>query len=308
MFRLKVCNACDYEIRENFINHERLCFPTVGIPQSGKTHWLLMLYDQIKNSNIPVASAIKKIPSREDERFDGLVKRLLYSGGKPDATLLGLPHPITFHVNDADPVGANKSMVNLFDYSGKCGTSTSTPTNSAAACCCATDSPSSSTPDSDRARQARFRPIESQIECLTKFAEEMHAIRGLSAETPIDLPIALCVSKFDLLVTRNPMGTQAIPLVTALRETLTRKVDLSLIHERSQLCARVMAQMFPGWNIERSLRENFGGRYMFFPMSSVGLEEAELGIEDLSQRMIAPCGIIEPLLWLLHMHGYCVLH
>ena len=56
------------------------------------------------------------------------------------------------------------------------------------------------------------------------------------------------------------------------------------------------------------MRENFGGRCMFFPMSAVGLEEAELGIEDLCKRMIAPCGMIEPLLWLLHMHGYCVLH
>src|SRR5262249_43322754 len=115
--------------------------------------------------------------------------------------------------------------------------------------------------------------IESQLECLSKFAEEMHAIRGLGAGVPIDLPIAVCVSKIDLLVTKSPMGTQAIPLVRALRETLTRKVDLALIHERSQLCARSMAQMFPGWNVERSLRENFGGRFMFFPMSAVGLEE-----------------------------------
>jgi hypothetical protein len=136
----------------------------------------------------------------------------------------------------------------------------------------------------------------------------MHAIRGLSAENPIDLPIAVCVSKIDLLVTRSPMQTQAIPLVTALRDTMNKKVNLALIHERSQLCARVMTQMFPGWNVERSLRENFGGRYMFFPMSAVGLEGAELGVEDVSQRTIAPCGMIEPLLWLLHMHGYCVLH
>ncbi len=65
-FRKKVCNVCDYEIRENYIRQNRLCFPTVGIRSSGKTHWMMMLYDMIKNSNIPVASAIRKIPSRED--------------------------------------------------------------------------------------------------------------------------------------------------------------------------------------------------------------------------------------------------
>ena len=119
MFRLKVCNACDYEIRENYIHENRLCFPTVGIRSSGKTHWLLMLYDQIKNSNIPVASAIRKIPSREDKQFDEMVQRLLYAGGGLAPTVYGLPNPLTFHVHDADRSGANKSMVNLFDYSGE---------------------------------------------------------------------------------------------------------------------------------------------------------------------------------------------
>ena len=107
---------------------------------------------------------------------------------------------------------------------------------------------------------------------------------------------------------KSLIGTQAIDLVTDLRKSMMRRVNLALIHERSQLCAGAMPLMFPGWNLERMLRENFGGRYMFFPMSSVGLEGAELGIEDLSQRTIAPFGTIEPLLWLLHMHGYCVLH
>jgi len=307
MFRLKVCNACQYEIRENYVDQNRLCFPTVGIRATGKTHWLLMLYDQIKNSNIPVASTIKKIPSREDARFDELVQRLLYAGGRLDPTVWGgFPYPLTFHVHDSDRLGPNKSMVNVFDYSGEMRNfdiDTNEFRRRALLC-----EGFTLFLDPTQVSAGSISAIESQIECLTKFAEEMHAIRGIATEKPIDLPIAVCISKIDLLVTKSPLGTQAIPLVTALRETMTRKVDLSLIHERSQLCARVMPQLFPGWNVERSLGENFGGRYMFFPMSAVGLEEAELGVEDLSQRMIAPCGMIEPLLWLLHMHGYCVFH
>ena len=301
-----VCSVCDYEIRENYVHQNRLCFPTVGIRASGKTHWMIMLYDMIKNSNIPVVSAIKKIPSREDARFDELVQRLLYEGGGPDATVPGLPHPLTFHVHDADPLGPNKSMVNLFYFAGEMRHFTidqSEFRRRALRC-----EGFTLFLDPTQVTKATDLTIEAQIQTLAQFAEEMHAIRGLSAESPIDMSIAICVSKIDLLVTKNPMGTQAIPLVTALRETLTRKVDLALIHERSQLCARAMPLMFPGWNVERALRESFGGRYMFFPMSAVGLEGAELGVEDLSRRTIAPCGMIEPLLWLLHMHGYCVLH
>jgi hypothetical protein len=306
MFRLKVCNTCEYEIRENYIHENRFCFPTVGIRSSGKTHWLLMLYDQIKNSNVPVASAIRKIPSRDDQQFDEMVQRLLYAGEHLSPTVYGLPNPLTFHVHDADRVGANKSMVNLFDYSGEMRRfSIDTDEFRRRALLC---EGFTLFLDPTQASEGSAGLIASQIDCLSKFAEEMHAIRGLAAEIPIDLPVAVCISKIDLLVTKSSMSTQAIPLVTSLRQTMTRKVDLSLIHERSQLCASAMSQMFPGWNVERSLRENFGGRYMYFPMSSVGLEEAELGVEDLRKRTIVPCGMIEPLLWLLHMHGYCVLH
>jgi hypothetical protein len=307
MFRLKYCNYCKYEVRENYLYQNRLCFPTVGIRGSGKTHWLLMLYDQIKNSNVPVASAIRKIPSREDVRFDELVQRLLYAGGRLDPTTYGsLPHPITFHVKDADPLGSNKSMVNVFDFSGEMRNfDVDTDEFRRRALLC---EGFTLFLDPTQVSEGASSMIESQIECLTKFAEEMHAIRGLSAESPIDLPIAVCISKMDLLVSDNPMRTLAVPLVTSLRESMTKQVNLALIHQRSQLVARVMTQMFPNWNVERSLRENFGGRYMFFPMSAVGLEEAELGVRDISARTIAPCGMIEPLLWLLHMHGYCVLH
>ncbi len=249
-FRLKVCSACEYEIRENYVRQNRLCFPTVGVRASGKTHWMLMLYDTIKNSNIPVASAIKKIASREDARFDDLVRRLLYEGGRLEATVLGLPHPLTFHVNDADPLGPNKTMVNLFDFSGEMrnfNIDTNEFRRRALLC-----EGFTLFLDPTQVTQQSDLTIEDQIQTLGQFAEEMHAIRGLAAETPIDLPIAVCVSKIDLLVTRNPMGTQAVELVTALRETLTQKVDLALIHQRSQLCARAMPLMFPGWNVERA--------------------------------------------------------
>ena len=305
-FRKMVCNVCDYEIRENYIRQNRLCFPTVGVRSSGKTHWMIMLYDMIKNSNIPVASAIRKIPSREDALFDQLVRDLLYSGQAPNASVLGLPYPLTFHIHDADPFGPNMSMVNLFDFSGELRNLNidQHEFRRRALLCDGFTLFLDPTQVSEGSKGA----IEDQIETLATFAEEMHAIRGLASEIPVDLPIAICVSKMDLLVNNNPMGTQAISMVKELRKTLTQKVDLSLIHERSQLCAEAMPLMFPGWNIERMLRENFGGRYMFFPMSSVGLEEAELGIHELRERTIAAFGMIEPLLWLLHMHGYCVFH
>ena len=76
------------------------------------------------------------------------------------------------------------------------------------------------------------------------------------------------------------------------------------IEARSQLVSRLRDTVWPGWPIERTLRSLFGGRCMFFPLTPVGLNG--IGIEDLRERVISPLGLLEPLLWLLHMNGYPV--
>jgi hypothetical protein len=42
-------------------------------------------------------------------------------------------------------------------------------------------------------------------------------------------------------------------------------------------------------------------------MSAVNLIEKELGVGDMTKRSaIVPFGVAEPIMWLLHMHGYQV--
>ncbi|MGE3820923.1 MAG: hypothetical protein AB7I30_16035, partial [Isosphaeraceae bacterium] len=309
--KMAVCGECDYEIRENYLRQNRLSFPTLGIRGSGKTHWVGILYDQIKNANLSVASSLRKLPSRHDAIFDQIVRQLHYDRRGPENTKLDRPRPLVFHVKDADPLGANRTTVNLFDAAGEL-------------------SRSHVQVDRDYRRLRLLRcqgfalfldptqvvvgpwsendtTIEDQIETLAHFSEELHAVRGVPVDRAVDLPVAVCISKIDLLNTQNPIGSQALPFISALRDTMDRDVDLDLIHERSRLCARAMPMLFPNWNVERTLREQFGGRYMFFPVCPVGLEESELGLARLADRTYAPFGVLEPLLWLLHMHGYSVL-
>src|SRR5262249_8038710 len=103
----------------NYVWQNRLCFPTVGLRASGKTHWMVVLYDLIKNSNVPVAAELRRIASREDARFDQLVRQLLYERGRPAPPGPALPTPPPCHVQDADPFGRSKAMINLFDYAGE---------------------------------------------------------------------------------------------------------------------------------------------------------------------------------------------
>jgi hypothetical protein len=147
---------------------------------------------------------------------------------------------------------------------------------------------------------------DSQILALTQLHEEMRDLRGMRIGQMMPVPLAVCVSKLDLLVNRNPLGSRSRGLIKALRGTVSDKLTLKAMHTRSRLLSREMQLIFPGWNLPRTLRENFGNRWLLFPLTPVGLEEDELGVEDLKRRTFSPFGIMEPLLWLLHMKGYCV--
>jgi hypothetical protein len=151
--------------------------------------------------------------------------------------------------------------------------------------------------------------IEYQNRVLSKFNDEMRNMRRLEIGDRLRVPVAVCISKLDLLTTLSPLRTQAVPWLKSLRATLANggPVSLDVLRERSRLCEDVLPVMFPGWNIKKTLYENFGDRFLFFPMTPVGIEESELGIQDLRRRTFAPFGVLEPILWLMHMHGYCVL-
>jgi hypothetical protein len=152
--------------------------------------------------------------------------------------------------------------------------------------------------------------IRAQIDAVRRFNDELRRERGLGAGDTLQVPVAVCISKLDLLTTMNPMENRARKWVAELRKTFADRATLATVHKRSELCERVLSVMFPGWDVQRSLAETFGGRYLFFPVAPVGLEDEVLGKNDPNRGEIVcssdPFGVIEPVLWLLHMHGYCV--
>ena len=84
------------------------------------------------------------------------------------------------------------------------------------------------------------------------------------------------------------------------------QTTLDVLHRRSDLVEEMLPLMFPGADIRAIVEGYFGKQVLFFPMSAVSLFEHELGVKDLERRTMAPFGVTEPILWLLHMHGYQV--
>ncbi len=294
---------CDFSFKAAYRAMTKLCFPTLGIPQAGKTHWLAMLYWGLNQGNYPKTVEFERVRSQSSESFDRIVEEILYSRIGTAATQQArIPYPLVFNFRDHDPLGSSNLLVNIFDYSGEV------------------------TSEMDATDYRRRRalegdgflffldptyPSEVQAKALADFREDLRLIKGVKAGRRLRTPVALCISKIDLLVGhdyRLPDGSDAI---ARFYEDLSRidpsgeSTRRSVLQERSRLTSQLRTVIWPDWQVERQIDDLFGGRYAFFPLTPVGLDGR--GEADLSLRTISPFGLLEPLLWLLQMTGHPVL-
>jgi hypothetical protein len=291
---------CEFTFMSMYRDIAKLCFPTLGIPQAGKTHWLAMVYRELNRGNYPNVVQFERIRSNSSDDFDRVVDEILNMKLGPQATQTDrIPHPLVFNFLDRDRWGASNILVNIFDYSGEVTRSQTIE---------------------DRQRQRALdgdgffffldptEPSETQAQALAGFREDLRRIKGIKAGKQVPIPVALCVSKLDLMVNEryaDPGGGGVVGNFYRDLGEIGWSLDDRSLEARSRLMARLRDTIWPGWQIERQIDDLFGGRFMFFPLTPVGLDG--LGERDLSRRTIAPVGLLEPLLWLLHMNGYPVL-
>jgi hypothetical protein len=297
------CEECDFSFKAAYRTMTKLCFPTLGIPQAGKTHWLAMLYWGLNHGNYPKTVEFERVRSQSSENFDRIVEEILYSRIGTAATQQDrIPYPLVFNCRDHDPLGRSNLLVNIFDYSGEVTSEMG-----------ATDY---------RRRRALegdgflffldpTYPSEVQAKALADFREDLRLIKGVKAGRRLRTPVALCVSKIDLLAGHGYRLSDGSDAVARFYEDLSRidpsgeSTRRSVLEERSRLTSRLRSVIWPDWQVERQIDDLFGGRYAFFPLTPVGLEGR--GEADLSLRTISPFGLLEPLLWLLQMTGHPVL-
>jgi hypothetical protein len=284
----------------------KLCFPTLGVPRAGKTHWLAMTYWQLNRGNYPRSvrfERVRPVETASGEDFDRIVEQILISRlGTTGTQGTRIPHPLVFNFADRDRWGPSSLLVNIFDYSGEVTATLGV--------------------DDYRRRRAMEAdgyfffldptlPAEPQAKALAEFREDLRLVKGVSGSRGIRLPLALCVSKIDLLAKQSyalPDGGDAVARFyeeLAQIDPTGEAMTLDVIEARSRLTARLSSTIWPGWQVQRTVEDVFRERLLFFPMTPVGLDGR--GESDLSLRTIAPFGLLEPLAWLLHRNGYPVL-
>ncbi len=304
------CANCGLRLRLSYLKVPRLCFPAVGVPGSGKTHMLATAYNNVQKGTAPTTATVQQAPSLGDQRFDQYIELIVESRGTAGGTVHAMPDPIMIHVRDTDRTSPHTALVNLFDYSGEL----------------LNDKIDMSELRKNAVRMDGFMlfldptqlyggdgkvALKAQLAKLKEFLTDMRDERGVAVGTIIPVPVAVCIPKFDMLLTQNPIGGQAVHFTRHMMEHLNpgpKETTLRILAARSEMVEQMLPLMFPGVDIRGIVEGFFGKQILFFPMSAVNLIENELGVADLTRRSaIIPFGVTEPIMWLLHMHGYEVL-
>ncbi len=293
--------VCGYRFEAALRPLIKLSFPTLGVPQVGKTHWLTMLYWEIQNGYYPHLG-FQNIPTSVTEEMDRRVDEIMNARIGTAATQRDrIPQPLVLKYRDTDPLGRTELLANIFDYSGE--VTTDTPLDD---------------PRRERALLSDgffffldpLYPWQPQAEALKRFRLDMQELMDLEKDESLHLPIAICLTKIDLLplVTSLPNAEEeAIRFYETLGQIdpTGEALNKAVIDARSEATDALRKRIWPEWDVEQQVKDLFGGRHKFFPLTPVGLDGA--GETDLRRRTIAPFGLIDPLAWLLEMSGYTTL-
>ena len=291
--------TCGFKCLSLYRDMVKLCFPTLGATSAGKTHYMTEVYSQLKRGDYPDDLQFGLVDTPMAGRFDGIEARIHDEKRPPESTQPGeFAIPLVFKFKDRDRLGKSDILLNFFDYSGE-----------------VTLKQTLESPQRRRALDADgylffldpLRSSRDQSRAIHRFSEDLGRIRKLKPGRLLHSPVAICVTKIDLLVNMpyaDPEGGGMVGEFYRQLRDVGSQLDLPSIRRRSQVFRRIRDTVWPGWKIEKQVRGLFGKRFMYFPLTPVGL--GELGEEKLSNRTIAPYGLLAPVLWLLHMNGYPV--
>jgi hypothetical protein len=295
-----VCPKCQYWVSPRCLHLERVCFPVLGRKGSGKTHWLIELLHQVGASNIPAAAHLERMDCAAAPGAERQAGALWRSRESPPPTLYTdsrVPDPLLFLFREPG-VDEPAALVHLFDCAGDMAIL-----------------PAASPARGRALRMDGFLlfldasqawPVQKAI--LDDFTTDLRKATGVRPGRVAPRPVAVCLSRLDLLVLRRDLDKQALGPACHLEKTRRRRVDLGILEERSRLIEKQLPQLFPGSDLVQQLKNDFGDGFMFFPMTPVGWEGEPLpyGPGALRERTLAPFGIVEPVLWLLSRRGYSV--
>jgi len=292
---------CGFRLADTLAHLYRLTFPTVGVIECGKTRLIASVYGRVADANVPAGVDLKILSA--DSPGAAKMARIAAdhrnnaptgAGGK------GTPPPLLLAFNEAGRI-ADGSIVNVFDFAGE-----------------TFSNPEWASLRAEALRMDGFLLVldptwdgAAQRLALDEFCEKLAEARGIPPKQAIPAPVAVCLTKIDLLAGPDGIGKKALEFLHALRHLGRDTLDLNVIEERSRLVEKIIEKLFGTWKVVSDLKGRFGANVRFFPVTPMGVSDSDAvllrlrrGPSSLEGRFPDPFGVVEPLLWLLHMHGY----
>jgi hypothetical protein len=276
--------GCGLAIPPSIAPLPRIHVPIHGHAVSGKTTWLALAYEQLRASDELVRVCLLPVQTPNTDRLDVLAKLILAERRSPSATApTPMPEPLLFRVDEGRSLAPARMLLNLVE-----GDETAGPHDQAMQGCIFFLDPTG--------------PIEPQFRSLVAYHRLLREKVGIEMNTALPMPVAVCIAKVDCLV-HTPLQKAALPWLAELRTTQGRVMTLALLRERSEMVRRILLEIFQGFDVAGEMQRNFGPCHQFFPLSSFGLAEEELGLPLEERSVLSPFGIVELIAWLLHMNG-----
>jgi hypothetical protein len=274
----------------------RLMFPLVSLlPGTGRTSWSVMLWNRVTSADYPVClGKLNALNPQRSDTAEEVIRGILSGALSQSVTNVPTEKPLDFFLADSDPLGASECCVSIQNRGDVVAPRKHRD---------------SGTPPANDHQGLLVFLDPSRVADSHK--QQFFAVLGKRLEPPVRrgnsraAPVAICVTKIDLLVNQRYAEGDAVWRFYTELGDIGWGMDVESIDCRSDCVRRLCDTVWPGWEIERTLADRFGGRCMFFPLTPIGLDEP--GETDLSKRNLAPVGILHPLMWLVHMNGYIVL-
>ena len=323
----KFCKDNTFRLPKRFQAFPKLSFPMIGCGSSGKTHWLLNIYSSNIDSAVATKkkSALYKIDVAYNVEFNKRKQALTEQtsgGASVQPKLSSATPPLIFALNDNQnlPLGLpylfqSHGLSLCFDYAGELRNDSYKETqemvsrSNGLVFFLDVMNVDKTQIDFTNWKNNKLNKIlvsnnydtQNQTDVIGKTYSDFVIARNLTEPNPLDLPVAICLSKIDLLPYQGPLkGSYGEKFKKDIENCKhpANKWSLSTIMKRSDIIRNYLPLIFAHKGMIEIFDQKFGSNYMFFPVANRGL--------DPNLSFGEPFGVMEPLLWLQHMHGFNV--
>lgn len=311
----RLCPHCHMELPAEFGRHPRLVFAMIGAKNTGKSHYLAVLIEQIrKNIGPDLDILLEPLNDETRKRFDEGFRKTVFDDKKVIAVTFGagsnitikkpLAYSLTFSSRDRRGVPTIDRVVYLsfFDTAGEDMTTTDTMEAHHRYIASADGVILLFDPlqlPSVRASLPQGTPMmvdpapEMMMQVVERTIKLIQDARGVSATQQLETPIAVAFSKFDAV---EPLCD---PSFGVLQNSACRGGFNVADHRQVSLEMQGLLLQWNCMDLLQLVQTRFK-HHAFFGLSALGCNPHGDG----RIPRVLPRRVEDPLLWLLHQHRY----